>query len=153
MMDKRKIQIQQLEPKLALFKQASTLPMPPIGWVRAIRTALGMTLEQLAKKMNSTKQSVSELERREKEGAITLKLLRETAKALDMDLVYGFVPKAGSLEKHIDIKAQALAKKIVNRTSHTMKLEDQKNSDSRLEKAFEERMHQIKLDLPKALWD
>jgi predicted DNA-binding mobile mystery protein A len=152
-MDKRKIQLEQLETKLQLFKQAGTLPAPPTGWVRAIRTALGMTLEQLAKRMNSSKQSISELEKREKEGTITLKLLRETAHALEMDLVYGFVPKAGSLDQLIDEKAHELAKKIVVRTSHTMKLEEQENSEARLEKAFQERLQKIKIDLPKALWD
>jgi predicted DNA-binding mobile mystery protein A len=152
-MDKRKIQIEQLEPKLQLFKEAGALPAPPTGWVRSIRSALGMTLEQLAKRMNSSKQSISELEKREKEGTITLKLLRETAHALEMDLVYGFVPKAGSLEQLIDEKAYELTKKIVLRTSHTMKLEDQENSETRIKKAFQERLQKIKLDLPKALWD
>jgi predicted DNA-binding mobile mystery protein A len=152
-MDKRKLQLEQLETKLQLFKQAGTLPAPPTGWVRAIRSALGMTLEQLAKRMNSSKQSISALEKREKEGTITLKLLRETAHALEMDLVYGFVPKAGSLDQLIDEKAHELAKKIVVRTSHTMKLEEQENSEARLEKAFQERLQKIKIDLPKALWD
>ena len=103
--------------------------------------------------MNSSKQSISELEKREKEGTITLKLLRETAHALEMDLVYGFVPKAGSLDQLIDERAHELAKKIVVRTSHTMKLEEQENSEARLEKAFQERLQKIKIDLPKALWD
>lgn len=152
-MNTKKIQIEQLESKVQLFKQAGTLSMPPTGWVRAIRTALGMTLEQLAKRMKISKQSVSELEMREKEGAITLKLLREAARALDMDLVYGFVPKAGSLEQHINNKACDLAQKIVARTSHTMRLEDQENSNIRLEKAFQERVQKIKTELPKALWD
>ena len=152
-MNKNKIQIDQLESRIKRFSHARELPNPPTGWIRAIRLALGMSLQQLANKLTITKQSVQEIEMREKEGSITLRSLREAAKALDMELVYGFVPKDGSLEKYIDKKARSLAEKIVSRTSNTMKLEDQENTDQRLKKAIEERMMIIKRELPKALWD
>ncbi len=152
-MDKKKLQIDQLEKRIELFSPALKLPNPPTGWIRAIRLALGMSMRQLANKLSITKQSVQEIELREKEGAITLKSLREAARALDMELVYGFVPKAGSLEKHIEIKAHELAKKIVYRTSNNMKLEDQEISTERIKKAIDERTEIIKKELPKSLWD
>jgi hypothetical protein len=70
-----------------------------------------------------------------------------------MELVYGFVPKNGSLESCIESKARALAEKIVSRTSNTMKLEDQENTPQRIKKAIEERTLLIKQELPKTLWD
>jgi predicted DNA-binding mobile mystery protein A len=152
-MNKKKIQIDQLESRIKRFSHARELPNPPTGWIRAIRLALGISLQQVANKLNITKQSVQEIEIREKEGSITLRSLRETASALDMELVYGFVPKDGSLEKYIDRKARLLAEKIVSRTSNSMKLENQENSKQRLKKAIEERMISIKSELPKALWD
>ncbi len=152
-MNKKKIQIDQLESRVKRFSHARELPNPPTGWVRAIRLALGMSLQQLASKLKITKQSVQEIEIREKEGSITLRSLRETARALDMELVYGFVPKDGSLERYIDKKARSLAEKIVFRTSNTMKLEEQENTNQRLKKAIEERTVIIKRELPKALWD
>jgi len=152
-MDKKKIQLDQLESKVKRFSHARELPNPPTGWIRAIRLAFGMSLQQLANKLKMTKQSVQEIEMREKEGSITLRSLRETARALDMELVYGFVPKDGSLENYLDIKARSLAEKIVSRTSNTMKLEDQENTKQRLKKAIEERIIIIKRELPKALWD
>jgi predicted DNA-binding mobile mystery protein A len=152
-MNKRKLQIDQLESRIKRFSHARELPNPPTGWIRAIRLALGITMQQLANKLSITKQSVQEIEIREKEGSITLRSLRETAKALDMELVYGFVPKDGSLEKYIDKKARSLAEKIVSRTSNTMKLEDQENTNQRLKKAIDDRMETIKRELPKALWD
>lgn len=152
-MNKKKLQTEQLESRIKLFSPAGQLPNPPTGWVRAIRSALGMSLQQLANKLSITKQSVQEIEMREKEGAITLKMLRKTARALDMELVYGFVPKGGSLEKYIDTKARSLAEKIVSRTSNTMKLEDQGNTNQRIKKAIDERTAIIKQELPKALWD
>lgn len=152
-MNKQKLQIEQLESRIKLFSLAQKLPNPSTGWIKAIRLALGMSLQQLAKKLSMTKQSVQEIEIREKEGAITLKSLREAARALDMDLVYGFVPKDGTLEKYIENKARSLAKKIVSRTSNTMKLEDQENNKKRIKKAIEERTIIIKQELPKLLWD
>jgi len=152
-MNKKKLQIEQLESRIKLFSAAKILPNPPIGWIKAIRVSLGMTLQQLANKLSIKKQSVREIEIREKEGGITLNLLKEVANALDMELVYGFVPKDKTLERYINKKAHNLAKKIVFRTSNTMKLEDQKNSNKRIKKAIEERTEQIKQELPKALWD
>ena len=70
-----------------------------------------------------------------------------------MHLVYGLVPKDGSIEKLIDRKAKELATRIVLRTSNTMKLEDQENTQQRLKKAIEERTAVTKNELPKILWD
>ena len=152
-MNKKRLQIEQLENKLSGFRAAQKVVVPPTGWLKAVRVSLGMSLQQLADKLSITKQSVREIELREKEGSITLKNLRDTANALDMQLVYGFVPKDGSIEKLIDRKAKELATRIVSRTSNTMKLEDQENTQQRLKKAIEERTAEIKNELPKMLWD
>jgi predicted DNA-binding mobile mystery protein A len=114
---------------------------------------LGISLEQLGNKLSITKQSTQALEERESEGSITIKSLREAANALDMQLVYGLVPKDGSLAALIERKAKELATQIVLRTSNTMKLEDQENSPERIEKAIEERALAIKNEMPKTLWD
>lgn len=152
-MNKKKLQIEQLERKLRDFNTAGQVVPPPTGWLKAIRVSLGMSLQQLADKLSITKQSVQEMEKREKEGSITLKSLREAANALDMQLVYALVPKDGSIENLIDRKARELATQIVSRTSNTMKLEDQENSKQRLQKAVEERAAILKSELPKILWD
>ncbi len=152
-MKTNKLQIQQLDKRIELLSQVLRYPNPVTGWIRAVRSALGMTLQQLADKLSISKQGLSDLELREKEGAITIKSLREIANALDMELVYGLVPKEKSLEKHIDKKARELAKRIVLRTSNTMKLEDQEVSEERLLRAIEERTEILKYELPKSLWD
>ena len=152
-MNKKKLQLEQIEEKLKGYSPIKNITAPPTGWIRAIRLALGMTMQQLANKLSITRQSVQEIEKREAEGSITLKSLRETAKALDMDLVYGFVPKDGSLDALIERKAKELATKIVLRTSHTMKLEDQENSRQRIKKAMADRTAILKNEMPKILWD
>lgn len=152
-MNKKKLQIEQLDRKFKSFQKASEVTPPPSGWFKAIRVSLGMSLRQLADKLSITQQSVREIETREKEGSITLKSLKEAANAMDMQLVYALVPKEGTLDNLIDRKATELAIQIVSRTSNNMKLEDQENTKQRLKKAIEERTAIIKNEMPKALWD
>ena len=152
-MSKKTLQIQQLDSKMLAYSSLSKISPPPTGWIKAIRLSLGMSLEQLGKKLSITKQSIRDVELREQEGTVSIKSLREAARALDMQLVYGFVPNDGSLEALIDRKAKELATQIVLRTSNTMKLEDQENSKERIEKAIQERAYAIKNEMPKTLWD
>lgn len=152
-MSNKSLQLQQLSTKMKAFTSLQKVVVPPTGWVKAIRMALGMSLEQLGKKLAMTRQGVQDLERREQEGSLTLKSLREAAKAFDMQLVYGFVPNDGSLDALIERKARELASQIVMRTSTTMKLEDQENSKKRIKDAIEERTAALKNEVPKALWD
>lgn len=152
-MGKKSLQIQQLNSKMLAYASLQKVASPPTGWLKAIRSAIGMSLQQLSNRLSITKQSVQEIEQREKDGSITIKSLREAAKALDMRLVYGFVPNDGSLEALIDRKAKELATQIVLRTSNTMKLEDQENSQQRIEKAIQERAILLKNEMPKTMWD
>ena len=152
-MSKKSLQIQQLNSKMLAFASLQKVAPPPTGWIKAIRNAIGMSMLQLGKRLSITKQSVQDIERREKDGSISIKALREAARALDMQLIYGFVPNDGSLEALIDRKAKELATQIVQRTSNSMKLEDQENSKQRIEKATEERATIIKNEMPKTLWD
>lgn len=152
-MNKKQLQLQQINNKMLYLKQLNTIAVPPTGWIKAIRNALGMSAQQLGNKLTMTRQGVQDLENREKEGTVTLKSLREAARAMDLHLVYGFVPIDGSLEELIERKAREMAKQIVGRTNATMKLEDQENSQQRIEKAIEERTIALKNEMPKSLWD
>jgi len=152
-MRNNKLQLQQLNEKLAQLTDLQHVIVPPIGWIKAIRNGIGMSMEQLGKKLSITKQGVMDIEKREKQGAITIKSMQEIAKAMDMKLVYGFVPNEGDLEQMIETRAIEMATKIVERTSNTMKLEDQANSKERIEKAIKERASEIINNTPKILWD
>lgn len=152
-MGTKSLQLQQLNSKMLGFATLKEVAIPPTGWIKAIRTAIGMSMEQLGNKLSVTKQGILDIERREKDGSITIKALKEIGRALDMQLVYGFVPNDGSLDALIEKRANELATKIVLRTSNTMKLEDQGNSKNRIEKAIKERAAEIKNDMPRMLWD
>ena len=152
-MGKKSLQLQQLNSKMLGFASLKQVAMPPTGWIKAIRTAIGMSMQQLGNKLNVSKQGVMDIEKREKDGSITIKSLREIARAMDMQLVYGFVPNDGSLDALIEKRATELATQIVMRTANTMKLEDQANSKKRIEAAIRERSAAIKNEMPKILWD
>jgi predicted DNA-binding mobile mystery protein A len=152
-MGKLSLQLQQLNNKMGDFALLKQVAIPPTGWIKAIRTAIGMSMQQLGKKLSVSKQAILDIEKREKSGSITIKSLKEIARALDMQLVYGFVPNDGSLDALIEKRATELATKIVLRTSNTMKLENQGNTNTRIEKAIKERAEEIKNEMPKILWD
>ncbi|MBK6354513.1 MAG: mobile mystery protein A [Saprospiraceae bacterium] len=152
-MGKKSLQLQQLNSKMLGYATLKQVAVPPTGWIKAIRNAIGMSMQQLGNKLSVSKQGILDIEKREKEGSITIRSLKEIARVLDMQLVYGFVPNDGSLDALIEKRAKELATKIVLRTSNTMKLEDQGNTNKRIEKAIKERAEEIKNEMPKILWD
>lgn len=147
------LEIEQLDKKMRDLKFVAHIFFPAKGWIRLIRKTIGMSQLQLSERLSITNQSVHEIEKREEEGSITLKTLSDSADAMDMKLVYGLVPKDGSLESLINRKAAELAEKIVMRASQTMKLEDQEVSDAKIKRAIHERTESLKKELPKILWD
>jgi len=150
---KKTLIIKQLDQKLKQLSGLDSVPAPAGGWIKSIRTAINMSLRQLGNKLGTNVASVNELEKREIEGAITIKKMNEVARALDMKFTYAFIPKTGTLENMIEKRAKELATEIVLRTSQTMKLEDQQNSDTRINDAIRERTEELKNELPKILWD
>ena len=97
---------------------------PPMGWVRAIRNALGLTGAQLARRLGIRPASLSELEKNEATGRITLATLKRAAEALDCTLVYALVPNQ-SLEAMVKEAAASAAQKELAASFHAMELEGQ----------------------------
>lgn len=151
--NKNQLLLEHLETKIAPFKGVTEVIIPHTGWVKSIRTTLGMSLRQLANRMGVSPQSINEMEKREVSGTITLNTLRELAHSLDMQLVYGLTPKDESIEKMIERRAFEIAKEIVNRTHTTMTLEDQQNSEERINKAIAQKTEELLDEMPKYLWD
>jgi predicted DNA-binding mobile mystery protein A len=150
---KQKLLIQQTDKKLSSFYPLKDVKIPAHGWVNSIRMAMKMSLAQLGKRLGITAQSVKEIETREQDRSITLDKLEQVGRAMNMKLVYGFIPADGSIEKMIENRARQLAVKIVKRTSTTMKLEDQENTNIRIEEAINDMADDIKRTMPKYLWD
>lgn len=152
-MKKRKLILAQLDKKLVQFYNLEKVVVPPNGWIYSIRKGINMSLRQLGQRLSITPQSVKEIEEREKNGTISLKVLNQVASALDMYFVYGFIPKDKTLAKMVEIRAFELAKQIVERASIQMNLEDQKIDEIRLRQAVKEKAEELSQEIPSILWD
>ena len=119
------------------------LLVPPKGWIRAVRDALGMSGVQLGKRLEVSPQTVEAMEKSEAAGTIQLNTLKRAAEALDCTLVYALVPKT-SLENTVNNRARQIATAALARVSHTMKLEDQDPGDGELEARIGDYIRHIK---------
>jgi predicted DNA-binding mobile mystery protein A len=123
---------------------------PPVrGWIKAIREALGMTAEQLGKKLGVKQPSVVALEQSEAKGSIELATLRRVAEALDCTFVYAFVPNK-PLETTIRERARTFARKRRAPVEHSMLLEDQKVKGKDAEARLDEIVRETN---PRLFWD
>jgi predicted DNA-binding mobile mystery protein A len=112
-----------------------------------------MTMAQLGTKLNMTRQGVKRIEESEANGTITLNSLKGVANVMDLKFVYALVPKNGTIDDLIEIKADKLAQKIVLRTNQNMKLEDQGIGDDKISKTIKDLANEIKRELRRSLWD
>ena len=118
------------------LKNQEGLKVPPRGWLRAVRDALGMSGVQFGRRLGIRPQSIEALEKSEANGSIQLKTLRRAAEALDCKLVYALVPNS-SLEGAVRDRARKIAMRDLGRVAHTMKLEAQDTGDANLEARIE----------------
>ena len=153
MRNKKKLLIEQLDQKLTNFKDAGMVLVPQKGWVNTIRTTLNMTRDQLGTKLDLTKGAIQKIEEREATGQITINKLKDVGNALNMKFIYGFIPKDGTIESLINLKAKKLARKIVLRTNQNMKLEDQGISEDKIDHSINDLANEIKREMRKSLWD
>ena len=121
----RNLRLKQLDRALEPYRAAREVPRPSKGWIRSIRQALGVSSGELARRLGTSRQLPLQLEKGEAEDRITLKSLRAAANALDCDLVYALVPRAGSMQELIESRARTEAKDRVVGVEHSMALENQ----------------------------
>lgn len=135
--------------KLREFIRSGTIAQ---GMIKTIREALGMTSNQLAGKIGVNQSRVIHMEKAETDGNIKIATMQKIADALDMDFVYGFVPRT-SLEDMMRTQAKKIALSRMKRVNHTMALEEQELSDSEKAKALEDMITKILIDNPKDFWN
>ena len=121
----RSLRTRQLDRSLQPFLAARAISRPERGWLRAIREAIGVSASELARDMGTTRSLPLLLEKSEAENTITLKSLKAAANALDCELVYALVPRAGAVEELADQRFRAEARKYVADVEHSMALENQ----------------------------
>jgi transcriptional regulator with XRE-family HTH domain len=67
------------------------------GWLRTVRRLVGIPAMEAAGRIGVKKREIFRTESREERGLIEMQTLRRAAEALGCELVYGLVPKEGTL--------------------------------------------------------
>lgn len=142
----------QLERRLAPLRRMEGLAPPARGWLRALREAFGMTTAQLAQRIGVSQPRVVRLQRAEAEGGVTLRTLRQAAEAMDCTLVYALVPNKPLNEMVLE-RARKVADAQLERTHHSMKLEDQALESRDLEAERKRLLDELLRGDPSRLWD
>lgn len=120
-----------LDPRLSTLKAARTSAARPVrGWLRAVRTALGLNQQKVAEKLSITRQSYADLEAAEERSAISLSSLERAAQAMDCELVYFLVPREQVARTFSELaRLHDPAFKHLQASEHSMALENQAIGD------------------------
>jgi predicted DNA-binding mobile mystery protein A len=150
----KKILIQkQMDELIQSFVGGKQKVQTSVGWIQSCRLAMGMSLRQLAERIGISASALSNFEKREQADAVSLATLKKVANALDMELVYYFRPKSGSIKNTIEQQARKKAKEILNQSNQTMKLENQETNKISQEVELERLTKDIIYKMPVNLWD
>lgn len=149
----RDLRVRQLDEALAAFEGLRERPMPREGWVKTVRTALGMSLRQLAERAGLSKSAVVSIENNESRQTVQLDSLRTVANAMGCDLVYAIVPRAGSLAETLEHQAERIAAERVRRVSDSMDLEAQGIATEERVRQVREAAAEILRDRGQGFWD
>ncbi len=136
------LRLKQLTNVFAAFDNTRQAARPRGGWLHAIRQALGLSRQHVAKIARVKQQQIAFFEKSEANDRITLRSLRRVAAAMDCELVYAIVPKAGTLQNLADQRLRSEVSKNVLATEKTMALEGQGTGD--LEEKIEDEVKRIK---------
>lgn len=139
-----------IENKIKKFAPLAKEERPPKGWIYSIRKAIKLPSVFLAKTLSFSQSRISQIEKQEIEGTLTLNTISAVADALNCEFVYALVPKDGSLEKMLEKFATFKAESILNDTLKTMALENQ--TPSNLKDQYEAIKQELLLNKNGALW-
>lgn len=109
-----------------------------------LRGALVLRQEDLAARLDVSRQAAGALERREAEESVTLAALREAAEALDAELYYVLVPRR-PLQEQFEERIDRAARLLAGQVHHSMRMEDQATEPAELTERIEEIKAQFRL--------
>ena len=131
---------------------ARGLSVPKEGWIRTVRKSLGMSGAQLARRLGVTRALVSNTERAELSGSVTIKAMQQMARAMDCRLVYSIVPD-GPIQEMISKRAREKALAIVDRANKHMALEAQTLSKEQINFEIRRLQQEFVNAMPSDLWN
>jgi len=110
------------------FPRMKDAAVPRAGWVREIRTALGLSQSQLGNRAGVSRATVQQMERAEAQRRITLASLDKLAAAMDCQVAIAILPRVGSLEdvrrRQAAMKAEAILHERTKDNKHPPKPAD-----------------------------
>lgn len=106
--------------------------VPRGGWLRAVRMALGMSMDDVAQRLGITRSSVARMESSEQRETIQLDTLRRVAQALDCELAYVLIPKV-PLDQSVKQQRVKAARQLSSKVRVHMALEGQDTQDAAME--------------------
>lgn len=146
------LNLKQMDELLAPLLASVELMPPREGWIKGIRTSLGMRTRQLAARLGLSPSAVSQMEGREASGSITLAALGKAARAMDCNLVYALVPRAPLTDMR-KRRALATASEILGRVSHTMDLEAQAVESEKTDRMTQELAEELLRTWSSKIWE
>jgi len=138
-----------------ILREAASAPppaRPPGGWLKAVRTALGVSTRQLASRLGVTHSAVVQAEAAEVSGTISVNQLRQLADALGCDLRYVLLPRI-PLAEQVDARAEGKARERIASLAHSMALEAQRPESDFLERQVAEVKDELLRGRRSRLWD
>lgn len=145
------LRLRQLSDALAKVAPLQDVRRPPAGWIRAVRTALGMPQSFVADKLGVSRGAVAQYEINEKQQSITLETMRRVAAALECEFVYALVPRKPLDQLRLD-QARKVATKTVQAVSQSMALEAQALNDPQTAQRIDELAKRLLDENPRLIW-
>lgn len=133
-------------------KAVAGFTVPKEGWIRTTRNAIGISGAQLARRLGMSRAQVSQAERNELSGAITLKTLQKMAGAMNCRVVYMFVPET-SAKDIVASRARKKAEQLVSKADVHMALESQTLDKASRQYEVERLQRELLDKMPSDLWD
>jgi predicted DNA-binding mobile mystery protein A len=108
--EKQKKVLERLDEALLPFRVARKTGTEVEGWLRAVRHAEGVPVEEVARRLGVCRREIFRLENAEKESRIALRSLRHAAEALGCELVYALAPREGTLSEIARVESEGRKK-------------------------------------------
>ena len=137
----------------AAQSSAGLLKVPSEGWIAFVHKALGMSGVQLGKRMSRSRSRISQAEKAEPMGGVTLRTMEEMAEAMGCKFVYAIIPESGHLEEVIEDQARHRAETLVKRATTHMALEKQALSSEKVQAEIERVAQDLMRNPPSSFWE
>ncbi len=147
------LKIKQVDNLINSIKPQKHVRIPKSGWVKLIRTALGMSARVLGEHVGLTQSRITLIEKGEVDGTITLHTLEKIAEGLECELVYFLVPKKNSLGSIREEQAYKKASKLNAYAEQHMLLEDQATSKQFQDENINKLKDEYLRNWPRDFWD